>query len=383
MIITAIFALASCKKEDSIKDSIMAPDINTGNSSKSSMANELLVLYQQLPTPNFGNITLVNRDILKFESAAHYENVYELLLAQYEAWTNLFLQTYNTGDEDALDEIIENLNFDDQWPLRMFERKYKKTSTTLFEAMTFKEEAWLEAGARGRSPSDEITDCPVEQALLSLFHEFCIGDTVCQIRPDGYAILIPRPAFSFINEIRHTPISALLSREPTVPGNELPPGWIPITSPPVILVTPTDEEGCYESYFSNSGWQPNGDNHKFEWTFKHRWTTSGSFNGGKTTNKATMKNYKWKNGKWKKDFGSFCKITFNTQLYNTIMYDCLKTERLSNSNQYILKLSSRSIGKTVASMWWGDLCDLNDSYLICRHKGIDFKINVKTGDLIN
>ncbi|MCL2290094.1 MAG: hypothetical protein FWC34_05230 [Bacteroidetes bacterium] len=218
-IITAIFAFASCKKEDSIKDSIIASDINVEKSSRSTMAQELQNLYRQLPIPNFGNITLINGDILKFENEEHYKNVYELLLEQCEAWSNLFLQTYATGNEDELDETIENLRFDAQWPLVQFEQKYKKTKYTLLEVMTCKEETWLQGGARGDSPSDEITDCPIEQTLLSLFHEFCIGDTICQLRPGGYEILIPISELEFIDVIRNTPTSELMTREPLKPNN--------------------------------------------------------------------------------------------------------------------------------------------------------------------
>ena len=358
----------ACKK-DIVSDTIVSD--TTEHPAKASMSSELQRLYQQLPTPNFGNIRLVNGDILKFESAEHYEQVYAALNNLCEAWTKLFLDNYDTGNEEALDAIIETLGFDERLPLIKFEEKYKGVINTLLAVSIEKEEQWLRRGGGDEPPTDEITECPIEQTLLSRYHEYCIGDTILQLRPDGYQILVPVSELSFLKALRNTSITELLGKDTIPPGNPYPPGWIVLVDPPVTVVTP--DVDC-KSHFKNSDTCYNGDNYKFKWFYKYyNFFTSTTY---------AMKNYKLKNGKWKKDYGSFGRVSFGTQLYwncGDSHENCCKKDDMITWAGDNLKTFWR--GNVVFRPWdWiiRNRCNPDESFMICRHKGTDFKINVVT-----
>jgi hypothetical protein len=87
IILSIVCIAVSCKK---ITDSD-TPIYSKNADPLKTMGNELAILYEQVPDYDFGNITLVNGDILKFQSLDHYEKVYECLYDQYTAWTKIFL----------------------------------------------------------------------------------------------------------------------------------------------------------------------------------------------------------------------------------------------------------------------------------------------------
>ncbi|MCL1850537.1 MAG: hypothetical protein FWF70_03905 [Bacteroidetes bacterium] len=311
---TAIIAVAlvaggiifyACKK-DILLDNVTGNNTEKPLKSMIRLSPELENLFNQLQIPNFGNIRLVGEEILKFESAAHYNQVYESLNALYDAWTDLFIQTYDTGDEAALDATIERLNFDDNIPLLWFADRYK-IAHPLVRDIVEAESSWLAQGGRNLPPEDEITPCMIEQTLLSRYHEFCIGDTICQLRPESYQILIPTSEIRYINQIRAKSIQELLmlSREPG-PGG---PPW----KDKIVIITPKSGT-CYESYWDNGDYEDHNTG-STKYVFSHRYFFRYTWINENVKITVTMKNYKWKNNDMKKDYSSPCALGFYTDLY--------------------------------------------------------------------
>jgi len=390
VVLVSIFFFG-CKKENVIGSTTDSEIL------KSPMSNELKTLYNTLPTPNYGNITLINRDILRFESVEHFEQVYEDLYEHYQAWAELFIATYDTGNEEELDDIIDSLNFNENWPLFKFEESFKKgtmATATLLEKNLQRELAWLDEGARGLSPSDVITSCPVEQALLSPFYEYCIGDTICQIRPDNYQILIPLSELSSLSYIRNASISELLSRGPSTPTPEFP-AKIVLNDPPIVIIDPPSK-GCHEKNYIKRNEKYNTSDYKFEWEYFCRNCTYPFYMYTRIKTTVSMKNYKWKakTKKWVKDYGSPCRIAFVTQLYEYYFDndDCIKGSTLSKTGS-ITKVFSKSKRDSKQSEIMGPFPGFGypqsclgylthnpaESTLTIRHRGTDFHINLKTG----
>jgi hypothetical protein len=349
------------------KDADSDTQISSNNTEPlKSMGSELVKLYEQVPAYNFGNITLVNGDILKFQSFAHYEQVYEYLYDQYCAWTRIFLETYYTEDEDDLDATVERLNFDDRMPMMMFEDQFGLSGNTLRSMKAIDEDNWLANGTRGAAPVDNIINCPVEQALYSKYHEICIQDTVYQSRPDGYMILIPLSDIRFIGEIRRMSMGELVSRAGSSGGQ------VPLGIGDVIIVKPYPDY-CYQQQWYKSDWQDNNycPCYKFSWSYNFRNTNNNITK--KAT--ATMANYKLKNNEWVKDYGSYCKLSFSTKIYklDCIHDECLDVGRDGKEGS-ITMVHSKSKNKTFLE-WVYD--DTYSSYIICRHKGIDFKFSAR------
>jgi len=361
LIILAAVIFYACKK-----DTVLNSD--TENPLRSPMSNELQLLYQQLPTPNFGNIRLVNGDILQFESKEHYTQVYDALYAHYRAWNDLFIETYDKGTEEELDKIIEELNFDDQTPLIAFEQKYKETNNTLRAMSVEQEEVWLERGAQGLPPTDSIIICPIERTLFSKFYEVCIQDTICQLRSNGTSVLIPIAAINFINQIRNASTSELSQMAST---------WGIVVNEPL-------RGNCYYSSWSKSDEQPNGTNYKFKWSYDFRRTW---FNGPRTT--VTMDAYKRQNAQsaWQKDYGTCTSLGSKTQVridVSTAWGSCLKGvlfHKVPNTpHQAFHRSKTQGVFDAFSS---DDLIrnDPNESEVLCRHSGTNFTFNAQTGAL--
>jgi len=368
--ITALLAVSlviGCKKQIEL-DTII--DNSTGNSSK-AMASQLVQLYQSMPTYDFGKISLINEDILKFESMEHFEQVYETLYQQYRDWNDLFMATYDKLDDDEFDKIVESLNFDDEKPLRMFELKYKNTNNTLREMRAIEEEEWLEKGAEGPPPSvvsNEKIICRVEQTLFSKFYEVCIGDTICQLRPDGISILIPISALQYINKIRYASISEL-SAMVSILG--------------ISVEESQHSGGCYKAShkISRTFVWPVNKNYKFDWEYHFRRTWLGV----KTT--VTMKNYKYNtsNKKWEKNRRATCALGSETQTYLEInANDCRKgvlefKPRNTPNNAYSrTKTRSISYPQTCSSIIRNDPAA---SAVLTRLYGNNYTFNAETGNL--
>lgn len=144
----------------------------------------------------------------------------------------------------------------------------------------------------------------------------------------------------------------------------------------MILITP-DDEGCYERDFKNSGWWNHGDDYKFKWSYK--------FNNAFASTTFSMKNYKWKakKNKWVKDHGSFGKVSIGTQHYKDYESGCEKLT-MTSASTFNLKTFFRGDFQSYLLNWSSkNRCNPDESYIICRHRGVDFKFNVKTGELIN
>ena len=355
-----------CNKE-------MALNPDTESPLKTTVNAELENLYNQLQIPDFGNIKLLRGGILQFQSKEHYEQVYEDLNELTEAWTTLFLETYDTGDEEELDDIIETLNFDDRTPLIKFAQKYKTVQATVLEGNAIQEEAWMERGGNGAPPMDEITACEIEQTLLSNYYEVCVGDTICQLRIEGYQIHIPTSSLRLIGTIRAASIEELTGYRGPVVGD----GGIPTGPPYNSIVYPPKSTTCHKSKHEKGDKVEHGDEHYFTWSYHFRylefWGTV------KTT--ATMKNYKYKSNKdkWVKDYGSSCKVGFCTVLHD----ECNACNFYWNFSLYQslnLKLHSRSISLSGKGLVASPSCkrdNTSSSYIECTHRGTIYKCYVQ------
>ena len=376
VLVAGVTIFYACKKDTT--------GSNTEGSSKASIS-VLDKLYNQLPTPNFGNITVVNGEILQFESAEHHDQVYKTLNELCKAWMALFLQTYDTGDETALDATIARLGFDENLPLYKFLAKYG-VQNSLVEKTTFEENQWLGRGGNGTPPSDSITQCPIEQTLLSMYHEYCIGNTICQLRPYGCEILIPTSKLHMLTQIRNMSVEELLSYASKEPphGNDYPPPLIHVPEPfnleikpPVNPPTPHNPPpggdcGCHSCYckeYEKTFEVEHGTDHKFTLYYHFRDRSLD----GKPKTTVTMKNYKLKNNEWVKDYSSFCRLDFSTKLYHAAtLYDCVDKGRDGKTGNNT-KVFSKSKSKTFNYNSHAITDDINHSYIACRHKGVEFK----------
>jgi hypothetical protein len=282
----AFFSLIGCNKESDT------------HLKSFKLSNELELLYEDVPKCDFGNITLINGDILRFENEDHYYYVYENLVSQYESWSDIFFAKYNSENEYELDSIIAELGFDDRIPLLLFEEKYGILDNNLRSIWVNNEKEWLDNGATGNLPVDQLINCPIEQALYSKYHEVCVGDTIYQMRADGIIIIIP------ISEIEH-----LQDCRTAITESEL----LELTNAYPRISINKSIEACYKKYYSKSGQQHHSEvgEAKFEWSYNY----GPNYNGHKFKTTVSMRNYEKKNGVWDRT-RAICALGLSSSIYS-------------------------------------------------------------------
>ena len=369
-LIAGVTIFYACKKEE---------NANNGILKSPPMSEELRVLYGSLPDVDFGNITLLNGEILKFESFEHYEQVYEDLLMLCETWNDLFFATYDSIPENELDSLIRQLGFDEYLPLLKFEELYGIAGNNLRYEVEQNEEMWLNGCAVGTLPFDEIVPCPVEQTLFSKWHEVAIGDTICQMRKGCFEVYIPVSDIQYINIIRNVTKLELLTKAP-VQGL---PNSVTYYRDPFY-----DTGGCYEPLgYAKSGTQPHllDNNYRFYWGFNFRYRNFWKY----AETVVTMKNYKLVNGVWEKNRKATCALGSITKLYNGGVDPNYICDEVGPVKLY-MNTPNNAFSRT-RRIGFGNMifinsylrCDANSSEVLCRLYGKDYVINAKTGALKN
>ena len=353
-----------------------------------NVCDALADLYGNMPTVNYGSISLVNGDILKFESEEHYDSVLNRLTAQYEAWSDLFFLTYGCEDEQMMDSIINALGFDDYLPLLFFEEDHGILNNNLRSVCQQQEEIWLRSNSSSAPPVDEIINNPIEQTLYSLYHEVCIGDTIYQLRPNGICILIPLEEISNLEDLRSITSESDLEEFVSSLNN-------------ITLLK--GKGGCYLDHFKNDGEQnhPEVGNKLFSWSYNY----SSAFIGRRTRTSVTMKNYKLVNGQKQRD-RAVCALGEYTKSYSYFPYEeednCFfsygPVSTLNTPNKYHMR-SRLDYSQVLQSVSTGEVTEIGpivinhqqqieylhvdpeNSIVYCRHEGWTYPINVSTGQV--
>ena len=119
-------------------------------------------------------------EVLEFKSFEDFENTIEKLYLEIEAYDDAFLKKYGHLSEDELDDVEDELNYNDFQPVVDYEKQQNFRS--LRAIIAEKESKWLEE-QEGREFLDEKTDPDnhfvvddVERALLNEHSEVKIGD---------------------------------------------------------------------------------------------------------------------------------------------------------------------------------------------------------------
>jgi len=340
------------------------------------MSSELKMLYGNLPSVDFGNITLLNGEILKFESFEHYEQVYEDLLMLYETWNDLFFATYDSIPDDKLDDLIRQLGFDEYLPLLKFEEIFGIAGNNLRSEIVKAEEKWLLTSLNGISPFDEIVPCPVEQTLFSKWHEIAIGDTICQMRGGCFEIYIPVKDIQYINIIRNVTKEELRTKA-AVPG--LP------NNPPYYSIDEdgNNNSGCYKSDYSKPGQKilnPPYNNIRLDWFFKYEYRNFLA----DTRTTVIMWNYKKVNGVWEKNRKAVCALGSVTKLYNA-ENGCDELgyfNKPMNTPGKAFKRTKRRCFAFFDVYPVHQKCDPNESRVLCHLDGVNYTFNALTGERI-
>jgi len=227
------------------------------------------------------------------------------------------------------------------------------------------EDDWLDRGAIGSSPIDEVIKCPVEKTFFSKYHKICIGDTICQARTDGYVILIPTSSVSFIDVIRSTSSHDILLQASGMNLQILPP------EDPNRL--------CNKATHSKTGYQNDGD-YKFDWFYEF-----GPTWWYKIRVQVGMSNYKKNGTKWDKERQSQCALCFTADLWEEVSSSsCQYRGCFQRAMTNVTKTFSKSRNENL-KVFFDDpnkaRINPGNSEAIFFFRGWHYKYNVETGNL--
>jgi len=364
IILALLLAFTNCKKEESLKNNVTG----AAQSFSDNITSELQNIYNQLPNTSYGIIKLVHGDILQFQSKEHYAQVYETLLDRYDTWSMLFFESYSKCTNEELECKVASTNFDERMPLFEFEKQCGIENHNLRALRDKEEEMWKNLGQPGDPPPfDSLIICPVEQTLFSEFYEVCIGDTICQIRSNGYQILIPLSSQQYIGQVRSATTPQVISHA----GD-----W------GVIVLSPKSGT-CYEKKWKIEQPIDRYNGYKFIWSY-HFW--NNWFSGTRAT--VVMKNFKWKNNEWKKDY-AVCALGSSSEIYidiSTAWGSCLGGGFYGKNPKNPNKAYTRTVVTQIVFMDTDPkLFRVNpaNSEVKCRSYGEDYVFNVETGQRKN
>ncbi|MBR4135456.1 MAG: hypothetical protein IKU03_03480 [Bacteroidales bacterium] len=173
-----------------------------------SLPEELQQIYDQMPVRTYGTISVLNGNILSFQSVEQYNNVINQLAEDCRLWDSLFCLAYSNLSDEELLSLEEDLGYSEFLPIKMFEDQYGVSGLMLFDVQEGLTDIWMDNGCIGNSPTDNIFILESEQAVHTPYREVCVNDTLYQFR-DSVLVLAPVSLLDSWLLNRNTDISEL------------------------------------------------------------------------------------------------------------------------------------------------------------------------------
>ena len=176
LILIAGLSFTGCDKEPIIKERSLSFD---------KLPKELKELYNRMPIRDYGNISVLDGNILHFETKSQYEMVGQLLLDECRQWDSLFCTAYGYMSEEQMQDWEKKTGYNEFLPLYFFEERCGVSGQMLFDNQEYLLKQWMENGLQGQDPTDNIFNLESDQAMHNLSHEVCVADTIYQYREDA------------------------------------------------------------------------------------------------------------------------------------------------------------------------------------------------------
>jgi hypothetical protein len=158
----------------------------------------------------------VQHGMLRFQNSVHLLQVLNQLDSEKELWNDNFQATWGSLDDDAYNAKAEQLNFDEDQPLKNFESQFSLSS--LRNKIYVEEDAWLDNTTLdpNTDPKSNTTiDGEIFQSVFNAQGEMRIGDSIYVEKPyidvlrtvggspnTKALILIPNGDITVLNQIR-------------------------------------------------------------------------------------------------------------------------------------------------------------------------------------
>ena len=159
-----------------------------GKESKPIIPSELRELYSQITHHDYGDIKVIDDNILRFESIEHYKRVIDSLQEECDEWCKIFYDKYGSMEEDELSAWEEKVGFNEFTPIEVFETVLGVSGKMLYDKQKRDDWEWINSGTSDENPLNDIFIFAAEQAVHSIYHEVCIKSTIYQFRTDALVV---------------------------------------------------------------------------------------------------------------------------------------------------------------------------------------------------
>ncbi len=243
---------------------------------------------------NYDVPLVCNNQIPHYPTQQVFDAVYQCLEAQYEQYNDNFEAAHPNLSDDAYDDLVDSLGFNEEHTLKDWETTKGYTSLRTF--LNNEEAIWL---ANGMDPNSDPFDHAIcDLILLTMINangDIRIVNDLIHFDPDGSQIIVTNADCAAFDSAKADPN---------------------YTSPNVqrILVGPPETCERHENEKGAKIW-PNNASRMFNWRVDFDAYIQSS------QAKSVMRNFRLKNGNWKKA-AAHCTVNIDGDMWNS---ECIQS----------------------------------------------------------
>jgi hypothetical protein len=229
-----------------------------------------------------------NNQIPHYPTTQVFDAVYQCLDAQYEQYNDNFEAAHPNLSDDAYDDLVDSLAFNEEATLKNWE--VSKGYTSLRTHLNNEEDIWL---ANGMDPNTDPFDHAISDlillTMLNAAGDIRIANDLIHFDPDGTQLIVSNADCAIFDSAKADPN---------------------YTNPNVQRITPAPPDVCQrdEKEIGELQWVSNT-NRLFKWRvdFESYIQTSRA--------KSVMRNFRLKNGNWKRA-AALCTVSIDGDIWN-------------------------------------------------------------------
>jgi hypothetical protein len=243
---------------------------------------------------NYDVPLVCNNQIPHYSTQQVFDAVYQCLEAQYEQYNDNFEAAHPNLSDDAYDDLVDSLGFDEETTLKNWE--VSKGYGSLRTHLNNEEAIWL---ANGMDPNTDPFDHAVSDLILltmmNTFGDIRIANDLIHVDPDGTQLIVSNADCAIFDSAKADPNYTNPNLQRLTPA------------PPDVCERRKNEEGM-EDWANNS-------NRRFKWRIDFDAYIQSS------SAKSIMRNFRKKNGNWKKAT-AHCTVSIDGVIWNS---ECIQS----------------------------------------------------------
>ncbi len=284
------------------------------------------VQAMQAPVVCTYDVPLVcNNQIPHYSSTQVFDAVYQCLEAQYEQYNDNFEAAHPNLSDDAYDDLVDSLAFNEEATLKNWE--VAKGYGSLRTHLNNLEDIWL---ANGMDPNTDPFDHAVSDLILltmmNAAGDIRVANDLIHTDPDGTQLIVSNADCAIFDSAKADPN---------------------YTNPNLTRIMPAPPDVCQRNEYEKGGQEwANNSNRKFLWRVDFDAYIQNS------RAKSVIRNFRLKNGNWKRA-AAYCEVQVDGDIWNNecdstvaVTFDAaIKKRKRVTARRYPLNYSKIKTGE--------------------------------------